>query len=77
MDDLFKIFWNNKIIKPILNSIAEKIKKKNVKDNTFKLLKMIPISKTIVYKIIHNNSAISNKFKDEFVLISILMNNNR
>ena len=33
----FNRFWNNKIIKPMPNSMAEKIKKKKVKDNIFRL----------------------------------------
>jgi hypothetical protein len=31
------IFWNNNKTSPIPNSIAEKTKKKKVKDNKFKL----------------------------------------
>lgn len=66
------IFWNNNKTKPIPNSIAEKTKKKKVKDKIFKLSYTNPINKTIAYKVIHNNSAVNNKCKEVLVLIKIL-----
>ena len=50
-------------ISPKLNSIAEKIKKKNDKDKIVRLSYINPIIIVIKYKVIHNNSAVSNKFK--------------
>ena len=72
------IKYCNKIkIKPIENSIAEKIKKKKVNDNKFKLSYKNPKYKTILYKEIHNNSAINNKFNDEFIVIKNKKNNRK
>jgi hypothetical protein len=42
------IFWNNNNTKPTPNSIAEKTKKKKVKESMFKLSKINPIKRTIV-----------------------------
>lgn len=41
------IFWNSKSTKPIPNSIAEKTKKKNVKERIFKLSYTKPTNKEI------------------------------
>lgn len=62
------IFWKSKIIKPIPNSTADSTKKKKVKEIIFKLSYIIPVNKTIEYKVIHNNSAVSNKWSAVFVL---------
>jgi len=72
--DLVIIFWKSKRTRPIPNSIAEKTKKKNVKANMFKLSYTNPINKTTLYKVIHNNSAISNKCIAVLVFIIILKN---
>ena len=56
------------------NSIADKTKKKKVKDNKLMLSKKNPITKTIAYKVIHINSAVNNKWIEVFVLIIILKN---
>lgn len=61
-----------KIANPIPNSIAEKIKKKKVKESRFKLSLTKPTNKTIVYRVIHANSAVNNKWIDELVLTIIL-----
>jgi len=66
------IFWNNNNTSPIPNSIAEKTKKKKVRESIFKLSKIKPINKTIAYKVIQSNSAVSNKWIAVFVLIIIL-----
>jgi hypothetical protein len=42
------MFWNNNKTKPKPNSIAEKTKKKKVKERTFRLSKINPIKRTIV-----------------------------
>jgi hypothetical protein len=66
------MFWNSNKINPIPNSIAEKTKKKKVRDKTFKLSKIIPIKKTIAYNVIQSSSAVNNKCKLVFVLTIIL-----
>lgn len=66
------MFCKSNKTNPNPNSMAEKTKKKKVKESTFKLSKIIPIKKTIAYNVIHNNSAVSNKCKEVFVLIKIL-----
>lgn len=40
--DRLNIYWNNIITKPTLNSIADKIKKKNVNESRFVLFKVYP-----------------------------------
>jgi hypothetical protein len=55
------MFWIKSKIKPKPNSIAEKTKKKNVKDNKFRLSKIKPASSTIAYKVIHRISAVNSK----------------
>ena len=67
-----RIFWKSKRTTPIPNSIAEKTKKKNVKDSTFKLSKNKPINKTITYNVIQSNSAVNKRWRAEFVLIKTL-----
>jgi hypothetical protein len=49
------------ITRPKANSTAEKIRKKNVKDNILTLSKMKPTSKTIIYKDIQSSSAVNNR----------------
>lgn len=56
------------------NSIAENTKKKKVKESIFKLSKINPTSRTIVYKVIQSNSAVRSKCREVFVLIKILKN---
>ena len=67
-----KICCNNNKTKPIPNSMAEKIKKKKVNDNIFKLSYTRPTNKTIAYKVIQRSSAVSNKCKAVLVFISKL-----
>jgi hypothetical protein len=54
--------------------MADNTKKKNVKDNKFKLSYVKPTRNTIAYKVIHRSSAVSNKCKAVLVLIKILIN---
>ena len=68
--DLIKIFWNRSSNNPIPNSIAEKTKKKKVKDTKFKLSKIKPIISIIIYRVIHKISAVNNKCR--LVLIFII-----
>ena len=49
------------ITKPKANSTAENIKKKNVKESILTLSKIKPTSKTIIYRDIHNNSAVKRR----------------
>ena len=59
-------------IRPKPNSIAEKIRKKNVNDNKLTLSKINPINKVIIYNDIHSNSAVNNKCKAVLILIIII-----
>ncbi len=68
------IFWKSNKTRPIPNSIAENTKKKKVKESIFKLSKINPTSRTIVYKVIQSNSAVKSKWREVFVLIKILKN---
>lgn len=54
---------------PIANSTAEKIKKKNVKDNILRLSKIKPTSSARAYKVIHKSSAVNKRCKVVFVWI--------
>ena len=65
------------ITSPKPNSTADKTRKKNVKDKRFKLSNIKPESKTSMYRVTHNNSAVNNKCKAEFILITIDKNNNK
>lgn len=60
------------ITKPKANSTAEKIKKKNVKDNILTLSKIKPTSKTIMYKDIQSNSAVKSKCSAVFTFSIIV-----
>lgn len=60
--------------KPILNSAADNIKKKNVNETKFTLFDKKPISKTIEYRVIHKNSAVSTKCSDVLILTTIDIN---
>lgn len=66
------IFWKSNKTRPIPNSIAEKTKKKNVKDNIFKLSKIKPTNKTIAYKEIHKISAVKSKWRAVLVFMKTL-----
>lgn len=67
-----RVFWISNKTKPIPNSTADKTKKKNVKDKTFKLSNNKPISRAMAYKVIHKISAVNNKCIEVFVLIKRL-----
>jgi hypothetical protein len=68
------MFWINIRINPKPNSTADKIKKKNVRDNKFVLLNNKPVYNVIMYKVIHINSAVNNKCKEVFTFKTILIN---
>ena len=59
---------------PSPNSTAERIKKKNVKDNIFKLSNSNPRINTIIYKVIHNSSAVNKRCNAVFIFNAILAN---
>lgn len=69
---LNKICCKIKIASPIPNSIAENIKKKKVRDSKFILSFNKPTNKTIAYRVIQANSAVSSKWIDELVLTKML-----
>jgi hypothetical protein len=69
--DLLKIFCRSTITRPIPNSTADNIKKKNVKDSILTLSYINPIIRERLYKVIHKNSAVSNKCSAVFILITI------
>ena len=66
--------WTSIIISPRPNSTADKIKKKNVKDSILRLSNTRPINRHVIYKVIHNNSAVNNKCKAVLTLSAILIN---
>lgn len=66
------MFWNSNKTRPIPNSIAEKTKKKKVRDRMLRLSYIKPIKRTRVYKVIHKSSAVSNKCKAVLVFITML-----
>jgi hypothetical protein len=72
--DLKNIFCINIIIKPIPNSTADNTRKKKVKDNKFMLSYIKPADKTIIYKVIHSNSAVKRRCNEFEGLITRLAN---
>ena len=62
------------IIKPRPNSTADSIKKKKVRDKIFKLSKINPINRQVIYNVIHNNSAVNNKCNAVLTFRAMLMN---
>lgn len=68
---------NNNKINPTPNSIAEKIKKKNVRDKRFKLSYNRPINKVMTYKVIHNNSAVKSRCSAVLVVLKKVLNNKK
>jgi hypothetical protein len=71
--DLSSICCTNIMTNPNANSTAEKIKKKNVNESRLTLSKIKPIKSTIIYKDIHNNSAVNNKCNAVFTFKTIVM----
>lgn len=65
------------MIKPTLNSTAEKIRKKKVNERRFKLSETNPIKSTTVYKVIHSSSAVNNKCSEVEMFISKLDNSRK
>lgn len=72
-----KIFCKSIITRPIPNSTAERTKKKKVNDNKLILSYKNPTDKTIIYKVIHNNSAVKSKCKALETLFAILKINKK
>ena len=70
--DLKKMFCNNIITNPIPNSTADKTRKKNVNDKRLILSYKKPIDSTMIYKVIHSNSAVSNRCNALDTLFAIL-----
>lgn len=62
------------MISPNPNSTAERIKKKNVKDNIFRLSNNSPRINTIIYKVIHSSSAVNKRCNAVFIFNAILAN---
>ena len=56
--------------KPIENSTAEKIKKKNVKETKFKLSKIKPVRSATAYNVIHKSSAVNKRWIEVLVCTS-------
>jgi hypothetical protein len=71
---LKKIFCNKIVINPIPNSTADSTRKKNVNDSKFMLSYKKPTLNTIMYKVIHNNSAVNSKCSALDILLDILSN---
>ena len=59
--DLKKIFCRRIRTNPIPNSIADRTKKKNVRESKLILSYKNPIERTIKYKVIHKISAVNNR----------------
>ena len=57
---------------PIPNSTADRTKKKNVNESKLTLSYKKPTERTIIYKVIHNNSAVNNKCSALDTLLAIL-----
>lgn len=60
---------NRSRIKPTPNSIAEKIKKKNVRDKRLRLSYNKPINNVTTYKVIQSNSAVKRRCKAVLVVL--------
>ena len=67
--DLYNKNCTKTIISPILNSTAEKIKKKNVNDNILMLSNRNPTKIETLYKDIHTISAVNKRERDVELLI--------
>lgn len=72
--DLLIKFCNSIKTKPTPNSTAEKIRKKKVNDNIFKLSYDKPKNKVNMYKVIQSSSAVKSKCNDVLVFINMLKN---
>ena len=60
---------NRSKTKPTPNSIAEKIRKKNVRDNKLRLSYINPINKVTTYKVIQRSSAVKRRCKAVLVVL--------
>lgn len=69
--------WISKSTKPIPNSTAENIKKKNVKESRFRLSKARPTTVTIAYSVIHKSSAVRSRCKEVFVWTTSVLSRNK
>ena len=74
LTDLKKIFWSSIVINPIANSTADNTKKKKVNDSKLILSYKNPTDNTTIYNVIHNNSAVNNKWIELTTLLVILKN---
>ena len=61
--------WNKSKTKPTPNSIAENIRKKNVRDNKLRLSYINPINKVTTYKVIQRSSAVKRRCKAVLVVL--------
>jgi len=60
------------MIKPTLNSTAENIRKKNVRESKFMLSYVNPIKRATTYRVIHNNSAVNRRCNEVDMFINKL-----
>jgi len=72
--DLIIICCTSIMIRPNPNSTAERIRKKKVSDNIFKLSNTSPRIKTITYKVIQSSSAVSKRCNAVFMFSAMLAN---
>ena len=72
--DLSTICCTSIIIRPNPNSTAERMRKKKVNDSMFRLSNTNPRISTIIYKVIHSNSAVNKRCNAVFIFSAILAN---
>jgi hypothetical protein len=72
--DLIIICWTNIIMSPKPNSTADRMRKKKVSERIFKLSYIKPIDSEIIYKVIHNNSAVKSKCSAVLMFKAMLVN---
>lgn len=75
--DRTNVFCIDKRSKPIPNSIAEKMRKKKVKEIKFMSSIAYPTKSVNAYNITHSISAVNNKCKKEMMLVERLKSNNQ
>lgn len=68
-------FCTNIITRPSPNSTADNIRKKNVNDSKLRLSNNKPSVNTMMYNVIHKNSAVSSKCNAVLMFRAILINN--
>lgn len=77
LNERVKRCCNSNKINPTPNSIAEKIKKKKVRDKRFKLSYNNPINKVITYKVIHKSSAVKSRCSAVLVVLKKVLNSKK